>query len=876
MIKIKKLYILLITIFIVLTMNSATYGDTGVGTSNISMYYTGDTDIRTGTPEPMPDGAYGAINPSYRISDSPHLRLPDDMRNCPLIVSPEPCEVDGIEDPTAVEMYNIATGEAIRIPSNDTTQQPIDSDLNSTLSYQGLLPRGIVPETVFPPDDRARIDNTETFPWRTVCKLFSTFPDGALGGCSGAIIGCPDDHGYHVLTAGHCVYSHDHGGWATSVKVVPGLNDDYMPYNYAWATHLRSYTGWTVDHDHRHDWALITLDRNVGDFAGWMGRKTADPDDPVYTGALNLAGYPGDKDCGTPDSDGLCMYFDTDDGRTATEHNHWYYMDTTSGMSGSPVWIYHTNPEHRYILTIHAYGNDGSDSNHGTRLNQDKFDRIDTWCNEDTPPTDYADLIDDGQAWSGFSPTLVDPGVTNFNVWCDVRNVGTESSGNFHVSYYASTNTIITESDYLIGTDYVSSTSPFDWGDLDWLGTFPSSVPDGTYWIGWIIDNGGDVTEFDENNNKAYKSSYQLIVDGTNPPAPTISSASYPDENEWYSDDNPLFTWTTPPDTSGVDCYSYTLDQPSITTPDTECDTTENSVWYSDVSDGIWYFHVRAKDNAGNWGSADHYKVKIDTANPEGWQNFNPTDWVKDQTPDCTIEVKDVRSGLDVSTALYKYSSDGGPTWSGWISASCTGSDGITPYQTITADSVPFNQDSGTQNKIKFRIDDMVGNTGESGEYTVKIDAADPSAPVISSSTHPDEDEWDSGNDPAFHWTTPSDTSGISCYSYIFDQSATTTPDIIGEPAGNSGSYTDVADGIWYFYVRAKDNAGNWGDADHYRVKIGSSEASTTDAVIALAIAAGSREYDSRWDVSGDGSVTSLDALMILQAAAGDIELGTV
>jgi parallel beta-helix repeat protein len=42
----------------------------------------------------------------------------------------------------------------------------------------------------------------------------------------------------------------------------------------------------------------------------------------------------------------------------------------------------------------------------------------------------------------------------------------------------------------------------------------------------------------------------------------------------------------------------------------------------------------------------------------------------------------------------------------------------------------------------------------------------------------------------------------------------------------------------------------------------------TTDAVIALQIAAGSRPPDLRWDVSGDGSVTSLDALMILQAAA--------
>jgi len=45
------------------------------------------------------------------------------------------------------------------------------------------------------------------------------------------------------------------------------------------------------------------------------------------------------------------------------------------------------------------------------------------------------------------------------------------------------------------------------------------------------------------------------------------------------------------------------------------------------------------------------------------------------------------------------------------------------------------------------------------------------------------------------------------------------------------------------------------------------------DATIALEIAVGSRGYDSRYDISGDGSVTSLDALMILQAAAGNLTL---
>ncbi len=48
----------------------------------------------------------------------------------------------------------------------------------------------------------------------------------------------------------------------------------------------------------------------------------------------------------------------------------------------------------------------------------------------------------------------------------------------------------------------------------------------------------------------------------------------------------------------------------------------------------------------------------------------------------------------------------------------------------------------------------------------------------------------------------------------------------------------------------------------------------TTDAVIALQIATGSRQPDLRWDVSGGGSVTSLDALMILQAAAGGVAVG--
>jgi hypothetical protein len=127
----------------------------------------------------------------------------------------------------------------------------------------------------------------------------------------------------------------------------------------------------------------------------------------------------------------------------------------------------------------------------------------------------------------------------------------------------------------------------------------------------------------------------------------------------------------------------------------------------------------------------------VDNVALHHWRDFSPTDWIVDQTPDCTIEAKDKTAGLDVSTACYKYSTDGGSSWSCWRSASCTGSDGTTSYQTMTAGSAPFNQDSGTQNKIKFKIDDAASNTGESDEYAVRVDVADPPASVISSPTHP-------------------------------------------------------------------------------------------------------------------------------------------
>jgi len=119
-----------------------------------------------------------------------------------------------------------------------------------------------------------------------------------VGGGSGAVI---DD--YHVLTAAHCVFNNDPNdnkpdGLANWVAVYPGQNGRYLcPFGEVevWGSHITVPEQWAAGDENiwYYDLAILTLDRNIGQYTGTYGWST-DPNLVYERQNIEINHYPGD------------------------------------------------------------------------------------------------------------------------------------------------------------------------------------------------------------------------------------------------------------------------------------------------------------------------------------------------------------------------------------------------------------------------------------------------------------------------------------------------------------------------------------------------------------------------------------------------------
>jgi len=146
---------------------------------------------------------------------------------------------------------------------------------------------------------------------------------------------------------------------------------------------------------------------------------------------------------------------------------------------------------------------------------------------------------------------------------------------------------------------------------------------------------------------------WTIDVDAETPAAPVVSSSTHPSQSTWYADDDPAFSWTAPSSTSGIDGYSYILDQTSNTIPDTTSEGTGTTKNYTDAGTNTWYFHCRARNAVGTWGLTAHYTINI---------NFAPN------TPTCSSPISSAEVSSDTPTLQWNAFSDtdAGDTQGGW------------------------------------------------------------------------------------------------------------------------------------------------------------------------------------------------------------------
>jgi glutamyl endopeptidase len=238
------------------------------------------------------------------------------------------------------------------------------ASFSSALTISQLRSRPVaevVPEARFPDDDREQITTTTDFPWRCLCHLIITGPDGDRGWVGTGWLASPR----LVVTAGHCVYFHESAeGWAQQIEIYPARNGDSKPFSYV-STQLRSVSSWTQGADPLFDYGAIILpDSSPTGFFGYSSQTDAELSQTL----VNVYGYPADKTTGTLWGTARKLV-------QVQSRKLIYNISTFGGQSGCPVFI--KSGDDRLAVGIHNYG--GVKTNSATRITDDVFDDIDAW-----------------------------------------------------------------------------------------------------------------------------------------------------------------------------------------------------------------------------------------------------------------------------------------------------------------------------------------------------------------------------------------------------------------------------------------------------------------------------------------------------------------
>lgn len=143
---------------------------------------------------------------------------------------------------------------------------------------------------------------------------------------------------------------------------------------------------------------------------------------------------------------------------------------------------------------------------------------------------------------------------------------------------------------------------------------------------------------------------------------------------------------------------------------------------------------------------------------------------------------------------------------------------GLAPL-TFSSGSVLANDGQGTNilTSLGNANFSLGGAAPSAPEVTTPAEVAGtPTAPQISSPTHPDPNKWYATSDAKFSWSVP---LNVTAARLLVNEVPQVIPTVYYSPAISSKELPDLADGTWYFHVRLRNTVG-WGGISHFRFQI--------------------------------------------------------
>ncbi len=326
------------------------------------------------------------------------------------------------------------------------------------------------------------------------------------------------------------------------------------------------------------------------------------------------------------------------------------------------------------------------------------------------------------------------------------------------------------------------------------------------FWNAWFANGYGFTSEI-----CGIYADHGVKKDVTAPSAvPNVRSPSH-NPNTWSNDNTVDFLWADATDNlCGIKGYSFVMTASPTNFPTCEISfiRSTNSWTSFPLNQGNWWFHIIAMDWAENCGNKTTIgPFQIDITLPSV-SNISSCSGHQPNICNATSKNKQVCmtwTGNDNLSGIRGYA----VAWSDNPTTDPGDNPNVSspPYPARLWDDTWY---------FHIKSVDNAGNKSQTLHYgPINIDSTFPTIANISSCDGHQPGVCSSDSTICFSWTANDNLCGIKGYSYVWDGSPTTEPDCSMENSSTSVTTGPLADGNWYFHLKAIDNAENCSPVIH-------------------------------------------------------------